>query len=172
MSSGKAFERYLRDQFPDAGSRQDFDRQVEAVKRYADLVVALETARVDFGLSKLEVARRMGRKLSSISRLLNDPDPNPTVSTVADLADALGLYFRVEVKKQPAAAGGKHSPIEVVAKYSLEKNRSGARGEVPVTGFHHVKVSIGAHGRSNRLPTTPEEDEKGRRRTMFRRLAV
>lgn len=58
----------------------------------------LKAERERRGLSLADVMRLTGMSRESISRLENDPAPNPTVLTFARYAEALGLELRFSVK--------------------------------------------------------------------------
>ena len=60
------------------------------------LVEALETARTDAGMSKADLARAVGATPSVVRRLLTDEESNPTLKTLVELSDAVGLRIRLE----------------------------------------------------------------------------
>ncbi|WP_283138240.1 helix-turn-helix domain-containing protein [Rhizohabitans arisaemae] len=70
----------------------------ESVKIAAvDAVVnALDDARISAGLSKAELARAIGAEPATVRRLFSAGDVNPTLSTLAVVAAALGLRISVE----------------------------------------------------------------------------
>lgn len=63
-----------------------------------DVVRALDSARVDVGLSKAELARAIGVMPESIRRLFTSEAANPSLDTVMKLADALGLQLTLSPK--------------------------------------------------------------------------
>jgi len=91
--------------------RAAFDRQVAKLVAQADLLTALEAEREAQGLTKQELADRIGVRRSVVSRLLSGKIVNPQLGTLADMAYALGIYFDIRIKRQPKAGG--HAPIEV-----------------------------------------------------------
>ena len=56
----------------------------------SSIVAALKSARVEQGLTLDEVGERSGIQKASLSRLENDPAPNPTWDTLARYAAAVG----------------------------------------------------------------------------------
>jgi transcriptional regulator with XRE-family HTH domain len=54
-------------------------------------VWSIEDQRIALGLSKAELARRVGVRPEAVRRLLSGHHANPTLSTVVSLASALGL---------------------------------------------------------------------------------
>jgi len=69
-------------------------RRIEMVN---ELVWAIDAQRIELGLSKAELARRVDRDASSIRRLFSSGG-NPEITLVAALADAVGM--RIELAKR------------------------------------------------------------------------
>jgi DNA-binding XRE family transcriptional regulator len=75
-------------------------RAVLGARRVArQMLGELKAERERRGLSLADMMRLTGMSRESISRLENDPAPNPTVLTFARYAEALGLELRFSVKK-------------------------------------------------------------------------
>ena len=55
-----------------------------------EVVVALKTTREALGLSLADIKASTGIEKSNLSRLENDPHPNPTIDTRCRYADAVG----------------------------------------------------------------------------------
>ncbi len=108
-----AMAAFIGEQAATQEERSAFDRKVAGHVAASALVKELEAVREQQGLSKAELGRRMGVKASVVSRLLAGQAVNPTLSTVADVADALGVYLEIQIKPQPCRA--RHVPIEVRA---------------------------------------------------------
>ncbi len=84
-------ERYIADRLEDpdfATKYGDARRRIDDVDR---IVRTIEGRRVALGLSKAELARRVGVRPEAIRRLLSGNHANPTLSTVVSLASALQL---------------------------------------------------------------------------------
>jgi transcriptional regulator with XRE-family HTH domain len=64
-------------------------------------------------LPKAEIARRMNRKPEAISRLLRGEGAKPTLDTLIDLIDAIGLELDIRIKRQPAKRNGDYSPLKI-----------------------------------------------------------
>jgi hypothetical protein len=58
--------------------------------------------RIDLGISKAELARRVGRNASSVRRLFTASGARPELSLIVSLADALGAELRVIPRKRKA----------------------------------------------------------------------
>lgn len=86
-----------------AAERDEIVRQGQAVlaaRRLArDMLGRLKAERERRGLSLADVMRLTGMSRESISRLENDPKPNPTVLTFARYAAALGLELEFSTKQ-------------------------------------------------------------------------
>ncbi len=74
-------------------------REIDAVDR---IVRALDKARIDVGMSKAELARKVSTTPEVVRRLLTEERANPTIATVVKLAEVLGL--RVELVPNRATA--------------------------------------------------------------------
>lgn len=74
-------------------------RAVLAARRTAlQMLNQLKTERERRGLSLADMMRLTGMTRESISRLENDPTPNPTMLTFARYAEALGLEMQFSTK--------------------------------------------------------------------------
>src|SRR5579875_4180355 len=80
--AGQAFELFLDEQLQSPEDRAEFERRLAKVKNTAEVMHIIEQARKEAGLAKAEVARRMGRKPSAVSRLLSGNGANPTLDTL------------------------------------------------------------------------------------------
>lgn len=110
-----AFAELLAESFPTAAERVAHEREVAKLVAFAELLIALDEVREGSQLSKAELARRVGVKPSVISRLLDGKGHNVQLDTIADVADALGVYIEVRVRRQPKRKRARHAPIEVLA---------------------------------------------------------
>ena len=66
-------------------------------KAIRDLLAALKAARLGRGLSLADVGERSGIGKANLSRLENDPTPNPTMDTLLRYADAIGVTMNVSI---------------------------------------------------------------------------
>lgn len=114
------FEELLDREFRTEEERAAFEREVELKVASARLINALEGARAERSVSKAELARQIGKPRSVVSRLLSGHTVNANITTLAKVADALGVYLDVEIKPQPDRAK-RHSTIEVRAPKAIAK---------------------------------------------------
>ncbi len=98
----------------DAEDRALFEREYAKSVAIGALLRELEAARERQHLSKREVARRMDRQESAISRLLKGEGANPTLSTITDLAYALNLEVEVRIKRRPQRSKKPLTPVRVL----------------------------------------------------------
>src|SRR5579859_802909 len=96
-AQGATWEKYLSKRYPTGPAREAFDHEVRAVTAAAELVSSIEELRTSMNMSKSEVARRLGKQLSAISRSLTSEDSNPTVVTLLEMLDAMGVKVEVTV---------------------------------------------------------------------------
>lgn len=78
-------------------SRRALDRKAELLV-LERVVAALRHARHERGLSLATVAKRSGIDRSQLSRLENDPHPNPTLATLTRLARAIGVELTIDIR--------------------------------------------------------------------------
>lgn len=86
-------------QDPEFGSA--YERATREIKQTDQVIRALDELRVDLGMSKAELARRINRNPSSIRRLFTASSARPELPLVAAIADALGAEVRVVRKRTP-----------------------------------------------------------------------
>lgn len=103
---------FIGEQIQTDEERAAFERKVAKLLAQSDLLNALEEIREAEHVTKAEVARRIGTPPSVVSRLLSGRAANPTLGTLLDVADALGVYLDIRIKPQPKRSE-RHSPIEV-----------------------------------------------------------
>lgn len=91
MGKATGAERYFRERQQDlsyAAAYRDARRRIDDVDR---IVRTIDERRVALGLTKAELARRVGTRPESLRRLLSARQANPTLATVVALAHELGL---------------------------------------------------------------------------------
>lgn len=89
-------ERYLNERRADA----DYELAYEAARRRIDqidsIIRVLDQRRCNLELSKAELARRANLRPEVIRRLFSAENPNPTLSTLVALAEALEMELAAE----------------------------------------------------------------------------
>ncbi|HST42877.1 MAG TPA: XRE family transcriptional regulator [Conexibacter sp.] len=102
--SGAAFEQWFDEQMEDPEFRDAYERAGAKIRSTVQLMRALDLLREQVGLSKAEVARRMGRKPEAVSRLLRSGSSNPTLETLVELVTALDLQLELRITRRPRNA--------------------------------------------------------------------
>jgi DNA-binding phage protein len=83
--------------------REKPSRRAAALARKEELIalrdafLALKREREARGLTLTEVAERSGIDKSNLSKLENDPQPNPTLDTLSRIAQAIGVRLAISV---------------------------------------------------------------------------
>jgi ribosome-binding protein aMBF1 (putative translation factor) len=96
------FDKYFDEQMRDPALRHAYEAARARIAMVDGLVRALDRARQEQGLSKAELARRIGAEPAAVRRLLTSPKPNPTMATFVSAAEALGLEIKVAEKRRVA----------------------------------------------------------------------
>jgi DNA-binding phage protein len=86
------FDRYLDSRMEDPAFADAYSEARARIDAIDQVVRRLDTAREEHGMSKAELARRIGVRPESIRRLFSAPSPNPTLDTVVAVARALDLH--------------------------------------------------------------------------------
>jgi HTH-type transcriptional regulator/antitoxin HipB len=107
-------EKYLASRMKDAAYRAAYNAAKRRIAQVDALVQALDERREQLGLTKAELARRAELAPEAVRRLFSVDAPNPTISTLIALADALDL----EVMPRPrrTTSPTKQSPAKEPAR--------------------------------------------------------
>lgn len=88
-------ERRREQRLQDPEYRAAYERAAREVAQTDALIRQLDSLRVDLGISKAELARRVNRNASSVRRLFTSSQVRPELPLIVALADALGAELRV-----------------------------------------------------------------------------
>lgn len=94
MGQKTAFDLDFEKNMQDPEFRVAYERARVRIDAIDDLVRALDAERTAQGLSKAELARRMGAQPEAIRRLFSTARPNPTLTTYIAAAQALGVKLK------------------------------------------------------------------------------
>ncbi len=88
--------------------RAAYERAAGEIAQTDAVIRELDALRIDLGMSKAELARRINRNASVIRRLFTASQTRPELPLVAAIADALGAELRVVPRAagEPKAAHG------------------------------------------------------------------
>ncbi len=82
-------------------NKPQFNREAKALKQelleVAQAMKALKRERKARGLSLTDIAEKSGIDKANLSRLENDPYPNPTLETLSRIAHAIGVRLTIGV---------------------------------------------------------------------------
>lgn len=100
-------ERYLARRLEDPEYRQAYEEARERIDQLDSVIRALDARREELDLTKAELARRAGVKPEAIRRLFSAEKPNPTLTTLVALAEALDLEIRPTPRSSGATSPGR-----------------------------------------------------------------
>src|SRR6266511_3454121 len=86
----------------DPGFADAYAEARERIDAIDQVVRSLDSAREERGLSKAELARRIGVRPESMRRLGSAPSPKPTRDTLVAVAQALKLRVKIEPERRAA----------------------------------------------------------------------
>jgi transcriptional regulator with XRE-family HTH domain len=106
MPQGKAdyYERRKKAWLSDPETRAHYERERREIEQIDAVIRSLDQLRVDAGISKAELARRIGRNPSSIRRLFTAQTARPELPLIVSIADELGA--RVEITARESGHPG------------------------------------------------------------------
>jgi ribosome-binding protein aMBF1 (putative translation factor) len=109
MSDVGLHERRRARRMEDPEYRAAYEQAAREIAQTDAVIRTLDALRIDLGVSKAELARRINRNASSVRRLFTASQVRPELPLIAALADALGAELRV-VPRTPQArrAVGEH----------------------------------------------------------------
>lgn len=91
--------RYLKT--PEDADR--YERTVQTVVRIRQFLMAIDEERARVGMSKAELARRIGQDPSVVRRVLSNGSSNPTLRTILDMLSALNMDVELKPAQPPPA---------------------------------------------------------------------
>ena len=100
MQTKTGAERYFESRGKTGAYRDAYHRERESIDEVDRIVDAIEERRLALGLSKAELARRVGSAPESVRRLLSDKHSNPTLSTIVSLAKVLDMDIVAVTKRK------------------------------------------------------------------------
>jgi DNA-binding phage protein len=93
-------DRLHADWMKDPEYQEAYERAARQVAQVDAVINTLDALRVDLGMSKAELARRVGRNASSVRRLFTASGARPELSLIVALADALDAEVRIVPRKR------------------------------------------------------------------------
>ena len=84
--------------------RDRYARTRRSIDTMQEVIRLIDEQRQQAGLSKAELARRVGANPAAMRRLLTSGSGNPTLKTLLDVLDVLGIELRFQVKVPSSGA--------------------------------------------------------------------
>lgn len=103
MKESTGAERYLEARLRDSEYQDAYERARKRIDQIDRVIRALDGRREELNLSKAELARRAEMPPEAVRRLFSAERPNPTLHTLASIAEALGLDLLPAKKAAPSA---------------------------------------------------------------------
>jgi len=91
MEKQTGAERYLKARLDDPEYREAYERARHWIEQIDRVIRVLDERREQLSLSKAELARRAQMPPEAVRRLFSAERPNPTLQTLAAIAEALDL---------------------------------------------------------------------------------
>ena len=88
-------ERRRAERMRDPEFRAAYQQAAGAIAQTDHIIRTLDELRVEMGVSKAELARRIDRNASSIRRLFTAHQVRPELPLIAEIAEALGLRIAI-----------------------------------------------------------------------------
>jgi DNA-binding phage protein len=127
-----AFDRYVAEQLKSPTFAAEFERVGIEIRAVDDLIKAVDAARLDLGMSKAELARKVSTTPEAMRRLLTADDVNPTFNTILSVLEAVGLRFGIVPDKPSKASTDK--PLKAAS--ILEKLKASMTQSKPARKQH------------------------------------
>jgi DNA-binding phage protein len=86
-----AFDRYVDEQKKSPTFAAEYERVGAEILAVDDLIRLIDAERVDLGMSKADLARKVSTTPAAMRRLLTSGGANPTITTVLDVLAAVGM---------------------------------------------------------------------------------
>jgi transcriptional regulator with XRE-family HTH domain len=97
------YDRRRRDWLADDDARGEYERAHREIELIDTLIRSLDELRESAGMSKAELARRVGRNPASIRRLFTAEQVRPELPLIVSIADALNARIEIKVRSKKSA---------------------------------------------------------------------
>lgn len=99
-----AFDRYVDEQKKSPTFAAEYERVGAEILAVDDLIRLIDAERVDLGMSKADLARKVSTTPAAMRRLLTSGEANPTITTVLDVLAAVGMRLTLMPTSAPKPA--------------------------------------------------------------------
>ncbi len=94
-----AFDGFVREQLKSPSFAAEYKRAGAEIRAIDDFIREVEAARLELGMTKADLARKVSTTPEAMRRLLTSGDANPTLHTVLHVLEAVGLRFTLTPKR-------------------------------------------------------------------------
>jgi DNA-binding phage protein len=108
-----AFDRYVDEQKKSPTFAAEYERVGAEIVAVDDMIRLIDAERVDLGMSKADLARKVSTTPAAMRRLLTSGEANPTITTVLDVLAAVGLRLTLSPSSasKPASVALTSKPV-------------------------------------------------------------
>lgn len=103
------YEKRRQGWLADEATRAEYERARSEIEQTDAVIRSLDELREDAGMSKAELARRVGRNPASIRRLFTAEQVRPELPLIISIANALDAS--IEIKHRPRRASRKRAAV-------------------------------------------------------------
>jgi DNA-binding XRE family transcriptional regulator len=103
------YEKRRQGWLADEDARAEYERARLEIEQIDAVIQSLDDLREDAGMSKAELARRVGRNPASIRRLFTAEQARPELPLIISIANALDAS--VEIKRRPRGSSKKPTAV-------------------------------------------------------------
>lgn len=96
-------KRYLEQNLQDEEFLREYENARQKIAQVDAVLRNLDALRIERGLSKAELARRIGKQPAALRRMLNSAS-NPELNTIVAMAGALDAEVRIVPRTSPMPA--------------------------------------------------------------------
>src|ERR1700730_13300560 len=103
------YDKRRQDWLADEDTRAEYERARREIEQIDAVIRSLDELREDAGMSKAELARRVGRNPAGIRRLFTAEQARPELPLIVSIANALDAS--IEIKRRPRRSSGKRAAV-------------------------------------------------------------
>jgi DNA-binding XRE family transcriptional regulator len=103
------YEKRRQGWLSDEGTRTEYERARSDIEQIDAVIRSLDELREEAGMSKAELARRVGRNPASIRRLFTAEQARPELPLIISIANALDAS--IEIKRRPRTSNSKRAAV-------------------------------------------------------------
>ena len=103
-SRGGRWEQIRARKLADPAAQERYERTRRTVAAIRETLMRVDRERAQAGMTKAELARRLGANPATMRRLLSSGQRNPTLKTVLEICDVLGMEVTVAPRRGRATS--------------------------------------------------------------------